>query len=179
MFYLSFYQANLYAPIFLQGSTLCVLDKNANSEHIRSIFPICSEFGALLRFSEQLKTLPQTLQSRPCEDSHCKKGVTGIKNQAKPFYMSGTGLCVYPSTILSKFMGNIFFLLILLGLIEIICIYSIKILHLILSQLVHFRIRFLQRKSHFRYFDQVSLFHSVVLDKPCHVMYTVLLLHTF
>ena len=61
MFYLSFYQANLYAPIFLQGSTLCVLDKNANSEHIRSTFPICSEFGALLRFSEQLKTLISSL----------------------------------------------------------------------------------------------------------------------
>ena len=56
MFYLSFCQANLYAPIFL-----CVLDKNANSEHIRSTFAICSEFGALLRFSEQLKTLTQLL----------------------------------------------------------------------------------------------------------------------
>ena len=64
MFYLSFYQANLYAPIFLQGSTLCVLDKNANSEHIRSTFPICSEFGALLRFSEQLKTLKGPIHSQ-------------------------------------------------------------------------------------------------------------------
>ena len=43
MFFLSFYQANLYAPIFLQ-------DKNANSEHIRGLFPFapnsehCSDF---------------------------------------------------------------------------------------------------------------------------------------
>ena len=44
MFQLSFYQANL-----------CVSEENANLEHIRSTFPICSEFGALLRFLEQLR----------------------------------------------------------------------------------------------------------------------------
>ena len=60
MFQLSLNQTKIYAPIFQQGSTLCVSEVNAISEHFRSKFPICSEFGALPRFSERLKALEQS-----------------------------------------------------------------------------------------------------------------------
>ena len=62
MFQLSLNQTKIYAPIFQQGSTLCVSEVNAISEQIRSSFPICSEFGALLRISELLKALGGGLQ---------------------------------------------------------------------------------------------------------------------
>ena len=51
MLQLKFYDANIYAP------AICVLEENANLEHIQSTFPICPEFRALPWFLEQLKTL--------------------------------------------------------------------------------------------------------------------------